>query len=147
MKTYAIAVYYRFDGSYLERYDRLLKLLATYPDVWMEAPSLFILRTDERIGVVEGKARAAGFQPGTDIILVIDVTGQEAMFAGQIEHLVQLQRMLPAVIPVPAKKAEHPSGTSVLESWRALAGGKPMQAGFLKPPQPEFGFKGFRRPT
>ena len=46
MNTYAVAVYYRFDDTYLKRYDGLVGMLASYPEVWMEAPSMFLLRTD-----------------------------------------------------------------------------------------------------
>lgn len=146
MKTYAIAVYYRFDSGYLERYDSLLQSIAAYPDVWMETPSMFILRTDDDIGVVEGRVRASGFRPDTDILLVIDVTGQEAIFAGKIENMQRLNVMFPAQENAPSADARTPCATSSLKEWRALASGKPIHAGFLTTPQPQFGFKGFRRP-
>ncbi|MEX0409759.1 hypothetical protein ABGN05_29430 [Aquibium sp. LZ166] len=93
MRTFAIVVCHRFDSNYQKRYDKLLELLSTYPEIWMEAPSMFILKTDEEIGSVEEKIRSAGFQPETDTLLVIDVTEQEAVFAGRIENLARLQAM------------------------------------------------------
>lgn len=146
MRTYAIAVYYRYDGGYLARYDQLLQMLSGYPEIWMEAPSLFILKTDEEIGAVEGKIYSAGFRPETDILMVIDVTDREAAYAGKVEHSDRLQTMLPAREKAPPGSEGRPTAISALENWRALAGGKPMQAGFLATQQPQFGFKGIRRP-
>ncbi|MFC3644936.1 hypothetical protein [Aquibium oceanicum] len=155
MNTYAVAVYYRFDDTYLKRYDGLVGMLASYAEVWMEAPSMFLLRTDEKLATVENKIRKAGFQPETDILIVIDVTGREARYAGHIEHKDRLEKILPA-----QKATEHPEypflqngGKWATGEWEtridrqdAAAGDMPRRHGFSVAVHPQFGFKNFGRP-
>ena len=162
MKTYAVAVYFRFDETYLKRYDMLVGMLVSYPEVWMEAPSMFLLRTDEELETVENKIRNAGFQPETDIVIVIGVTGQETRYAGHIEHRERLEKMLPAQTsaePADASVSQRPDDwptglfgpksprLGLAEAEMDMpAGAMQRQHGFATAARPQFGFKNFARP-
>lgn len=98
MATYAISFKLETNSTYSARYTSLMEQIRACESCWTETTSFALVSTAETIDQLEHRLYYKSLVTSTDILVVLNVTGDTATIRGINDYPHTLRGLLPGII-------------------------------------------------